>query len=70
MSTAAIPFLRRSRNRSRTGWIGVDLGCQSLKLAQLEYQGGRPRIMAASIIPVPEGRFNEARGEWLTATLL
>lgn len=67
MPSLAIPFVRRTR--SRTGWIGVDLGSQCLKLAQLEYQGGRAQIAAASIIPVPEGRFDAARADWLTTTL-
>lgn len=69
MSTVAHPFLRRSRRRSRTGWIGIDLGSQNLKLAQLEYVSGRTQIAAAATIPVPEGRFDEGRADWLAVTL-
>lgn len=69
MSLLTSPLVRRMRGRSRTGLIGIDIGSQSLKIAQLEYVAGRRQIAAASIIPIPDGRIDGPRHEWLASTL-
>jgi type IV pilus assembly protein PilM len=41
--------------RSRVSPIGVDFGGGSMKVAQLDLTGDRPRLIAAAMEPMPEG---------------
>ncbi len=58
--------------RSRTGWIGIDIGTHSLKLAQVESVGGQKQIAHALVIPLPAASHLTAesvRTGWLTRAL-
>ncbi|HUQ71768.1 MAG TPA: hypothetical protein VM165_19720 [Planctomycetaceae bacterium] len=58
--------------RRRSGWIGVDIGAASVKLAQLEIVNGKKEIAEAAIFPIPQtANCSPAsiRGGWLSHAL-
>lgn len=60
------------RLRSRTGWIGIDIGTQNVKLAQLELVDGVKRLADAVVLPCPDGTQLTAeslRTGWLAGLL-
>ncbi len=72
MSAAQLSLLNRVSSRSRTGWIGIDVGSHSVKLAQLEIVGGQPQIAEALVIPIPQSELSTAdllRSGWLARSL-
>ena len=40
-------------NSSRPGWIGIDIGTHSVKLAQAVREGGEVRLFRAAVIQRP-----------------
>lgn len=69
MLSSCASVLRSLRTRTRTGWIGIDLGSEQIKLAQIESVRGKLRIAAAAIIPVPGPNaysFKSLAAGWLT----
>lgn len=72
MSVSQFSLLPRLRQRARTGWIGIDIGCHSVKLAQLEIVNGQKQIAEAAVFPVPESALLTAdsiKGGWLAQAL-
>ncbi len=60
------------RLRSRTGWIGIDIGTHSVKLAQLEMVDGSKRLADAVVLPFPESgqlTADSLRTGWLARML-
>jgi len=53
MPGSLLSATRLFRPRSRVGWIGIDIGTDSIKLAQLERVDGERRIAQAVVVPVP-----------------
>jgi Tfp pilus assembly PilM family ATPase len=72
MSIAQFSLLPRLRARPRTGWIGIDIGSHSIKLAQLELVQGQKQIVESAVIPIPESAELTAesiKSGWLAQTL-
>lgn len=72
MPLASRSLIRKLRPRSRTGWIGVDLGSLYVKLAQVELVDGNPQLTEAIAAPLPQSaRFDEQSLEtgWLSELL-
>lgn len=64
--------LQRCTARSRVGWIGVDIGSATIKIAQVERTSAGWNLIASRIVPVPDdcpidaGQLaNGAFAEWL-----
>src|SRR5262245_5571846 len=58
--------------RRQTGWVGVDIGSHTLKVAQLQLDKGRKQLAEAAILPLPyEARLTpeSIRSGWLTESL-
>lgn len=72
MSIAQFSLLRGLRSRPRVGWIGIDIGSHSVKVAQLELVNGRKQIAESAIFPVPasaELTADSLSTGWLTQLL-
>lgn len=53
MSVARFSLLSRLQPRTPTGWIGVDIGSHSVKMAQLAVINGHKQIVDSAVIPLP-----------------
>ncbi len=72
MPIAQSALWNRLGARSRTGWIGIDVGSHSVKIAQLEISGGQKQIAEAVVIPIPKSEVSTVdvlRNGWLARTL-
>ncbi|MDB5340629.1 MAG: pilus assembly protein PilM [Planctomycetaceae bacterium] len=68
MSIITRSLMQQFRRPSRVGWIGVDIGSHSVKLAQLEIVNGRKQIAEAAVIYRDESTANIV--EWLSSGTL
>jgi Tfp pilus assembly PilM family ATPase len=56
-TTLSAPFMRRARRfftQRKTGWIGVDVGTSTIKLAQVECDDSKWRLIASQVIPIQD----------------
>ena len=70
MAAVAAEVQSRFSRRRRTGWIGIDIGCASLKIAQVERRHGRWRTVFGQVAPIDPDQTGTADGLHRTLTEL
>ncbi len=72
MRVAPFSLLSQLQPRVPVGWIGIDIGSHSVKLAQLAIVDGHKQIVDAAIIPIPDSStlsVNSLQTGWLARAL-